>query len=267
MAKAKTRGLEQRAFRMTRSLIRLFSSDRAPAPPPRLPKQCGIKVAFIHNEKRFHSGIHTGAAQINQLMALALSARGVCVRNFYPRTQLTGAPDHLRGIASILFFYSLLEHKEMILKHDIIQGTTYTPLPFLPFHKPVVCHFGSTVRGYLDSTPLTKGLPKTNKLLFRDLHKLGIIRELDFSTFRPLEDIADVETLAASRASACIATSEKVRRELMAMGIPDKDIRVIHNAIEDYWFNLPRPATIQPPHLVFLGRLGGDVFTLKLIFA
>ena len=50
----------------------------------------------------------------------------------------------------------------------------------------------------------------------------------------------------------------------MAMGIPSERIRVIHNAIEDYWFEPQRTAVVGPPHMVFLGRLGNDVFTLKL---
>ena len=50
----------------------------------------------------------------------------------------------------------------------------------------------------------------------------------------------------------------------MEMQVPEERITVIHNAIEDYWFEPQRPTAIQPPHLVFLGRLGGDAFTLKL---
>ena len=111
--------------------------------------------------------MHTGAAQINRFMAQALGASGVQVRHFYPRYQLSDTPTHLRGIANILFFYSMLENKKDILKYDVIQGTTYTPLPFLPFDTPVVCHFGSTIRGYLTSVPLTKKLPVEEKLIFR----------------------------------------------------------------------------------------------------
>lgn len=208
--------------------------------------------------------MHTGAAQINRLMARALAARGVQIKNFYPRHQLTDAPVHLRGIANILFFYSMLEHKDAMLKYDIIQGTTYTPLPFTSFTTPIICHFGSTVRGYLDSVPQTKLLPRHEKAVFRELTALQIIPEIELKTFRPMEDVADVEALTASRAAACIATSQKVRDELIAMDIPSERIHVIHNAIEDYWFESRRTVAAQPPHLVFLGRLGNDVFTLKL---
>lgn len=223
-----------------------------------------IKVAFIHNEKKVHTGVHTGATQINRLMATALAERGIEVRNFYPRTQLTDAPVHLKGLANILFFYSLLEHKEAMLKYDIIQGTTYTPLPLLSFNIPTVCHFGSTARGYLESTPRTSDMSEEERGVFKEILRLGIIPEFDLKTMRPIEDIADIETIAATRATACIATSKKVRDELIQMDVAVDCIRVIHNAIEDYWFDPPRDATQQPPHLVFLGRLGNDVFTLKL---
>src|SRR3990167_1929415 len=213
MARAKKRCLDRRAFYTGRSLIRLFSSDKKNTVVKET-KMRAIKVAFIHNERRIHGGMHTGAAQINQLMAHSLAAVGVHVRHFYPRHQLTDTPVHLRGIANILFFYSMLEHKDKMLKFDIIQGTTYTPLPFLAFNVPVVCHFGSTIRGYLDAVPATRRLPKEEQNVFKELAKLDIIPELDLKTFRPMEDVADIEAVAAARAATCIATSEKVKNEL-----------------------------------------------------
>ena len=261
--KEKKYGLEARAYLATRSALRLFRSE----PVKRVSKKSvpkRIRVAFIHNEKKVHIGVHTGAAQINRLMATALAERGIEVRNFYPRTQLTDAPVHLKGLANILFFYSLLEHKEAILKYDIIQGTTYTPLPFLAFNVPVVCHFGSTARGYLESTPRTSNLSEEERGVYKELLRLDIIPEFDLKTLRPIEDIADIETIAATRAIACVATSRKVYEELIRMGVSADRIHVIHNAIEDYWFDPSRDATRQSPHLVFLGRLGNDVFTLKL---
>lgn len=257
------KSLQRNIFYTTRLIFRLFSSDKT-EPLSGVAKKTGIKVAFIHNEKRIHTDMHTGAAQINRLMAWALAKIGVQVKHFYPRHQLTDTPIHLRGIANILFFYSMLEHKNEILKFDIIQGTTYTPLPFLAFNTPVVCHFGSTARGYLDSVPSTKQLPEEEKKIFKELTKLNIIPELDLKTFRPMEDVADIETVAALRSNTCIATSKKVKNELVEIGIPQEKIVLIHNAIEDYWFEPQRITTIQPPHLVFLGRLGNDVFTLKL---
>lgn len=259
----RTHGLERRTYNATRTLFRLLRSE----PIKRVPKPLArkkIKIAFIHNEKKVHAGVHTGAAQINRLMAAALAEHGIEVRNFYPRTELTDAPVHLKGLANILFFYSLLEHKEAMLKYDIIQGTTYTPLPLLAFNVPTVCHFGSTARGYLKSISRTSDLSEEEQRVFREILRLGIIQEFDLKTMRPIEDIADIETITATRATVCIATSQKVRDELIQMGVVVDRIRVIHNAIEDYWFDPPRDATRQPPHLVFLGRLGNDVFTLKL---
>ena len=85
----------------------MFSSEKT-APPSKSIKQTGIKVAFIHNEKRIHTDMHTGAAQINRFMAQALGTSGVKVKHFYPKHQLFDTPVHLRGIANILFFYSML---------------------------------------------------------------------------------------------------------------------------------------------------------------
>ncbi|MFA5745149.1 MAG: glycosyltransferase family 4 protein [Candidatus Paceibacterota bacterium] len=252
-----------RAHAATRSLLKFFRSE----PAERAPKNFShkkLRLAFIHNEKKVHTGMHTGAAQINRLMALALAQHGVEVHNFYPRAELTDAPIHFKGLANILFFYSLLEHKEAMLKYDIIQGTTYTPLPFLAFNVPVVCHFGSTARGYLMSTPRTSDLPEEEREVFKELARLDIIPEFDFKTMRPTEDIADIEAITAIRATACIATSKKVYDELVNMDVPAEHIHIIHNAIEDYWFDPPRNAATETPHLVFLGRLGNDVFTLKL---
>lgn len=249
--------LSRRAYKVTRSFLKYLNRNKARTVDNKDKK---LKVAFIHSEKK----IFTGAHHINQLMAEALADRGVKVNNFFPKRQLANTPTHLKGIANILFFHSLLEHKEEILKNHIIQGTTYTPLPFLSFDVPVVCHFGSTIRGYLSSVPDTRKLPEEERGVFKELVKLGIIPEFDLKTFRPMEDVADVEAVVASQATACIATSQKVKSELVSMSVPETSISVIPNAIEDYWFKTERPEKIKSPHLVFLGRLGGDVFTLKL---
>jgi|GEM_PF-496068 len=248
--------LGRRAYRSTRSLLKYFQTEevKAPASTPQL------KVAFIHNEKM----VATGAHQINRLMSQALSKQGVAVRHYYPRQKLTDTPTHLKGIANILFFYSLLEQKDKVLANDIIQGTTYTPLPFVPFNIPTVCHFGSTSQGFLDNVPKTVDLPREQRLLYKALARDGIIPEFDFKTLRPLEDIADIESVTALGATACIATSVKVKEELMHAGVEEERIHVVHNAIEDYWFEAPRTTVRQKPHIVYLGRIGGEVFTLKI---
>ena len=127
-----------------------------------------------------------------------------------------------------------------------------------------MCHFGSTTHGFLTAVPFSKKLPLKEQQVYRELVKLKIIPEFDLKTFRPMEDIADIEMIAASRATACIATSKKVKDELVNAGVPKEKVFIIYNAIEDYWFLPPRTTEIKAPHLVFLGRLGNDVFTLKL---
>jgi len=259
--KARTKhGLTRRAYKKTKSFIRGLRrlSNRKSGDKPRSGN--GIKIAMIHNEKR----ILTGAHHINQIMAAALKDRGARVRNFYPRWQLADAPIHMRGLANILFFHSLLEHKDDILRYHIIQGTTYTPLPFLSFKTPLVSHFGSTTAGFLQSVPKTSLLLSEERLIWHELRDLGIISGLEIETFRPLRDIADMEKLVATRVTRCIAVSKHVKDELIDMGVLPERISVIHNAIEDYWFEKKELPVASEPHIVFLGRLGGDVFTLKL---
>ncbi|MFA4872248.1 MAG: glycosyltransferase family 4 protein [Patescibacteria group bacterium] len=219
-----------------------------------------MKIAFIHSDKK----IGTGAHFINDLIACKLREKGVEVNNFYPQFLLTDTPTHFKGINNILFFYSLLEKRDEILRHDIIQGTTYTPLAFLRFSKPVVSHFGSTTMGFLRAVPKTNLLENGCSDVFFRLKQSGAIRELNIKTRRPLNDIASIEQYAAERADYVIATSDIVKNDLIGVGIAAEKIEVIHNAIEDYWFETPNANLENSASLVFLGRIGEDPFTLKL---
>ena len=252
--------LTRRAYKTTSSFIRGLRRLLNWKNKNALGSGNGMRIAMIHSEKR----ILTGAHHINQVMATALKKKGAVVRNFYPRWKLIDTPIHMRGLSSILFFHSLLGHKDNILRHHIIQGTTYTPLPFLSFKTPLVSHFGSTTMGFLQNTPKTRALLPNEIAIWQELRNLGIIPSIELKTARPLRDIADIEKLVATRVTRCIATSEHVRAELASMGVMPERIRVIHNAIEDYWFERNVASITSDQHIVFLGRLGGDVFTLKL---
>jgi glycosyltransferase involved in cell wall biosynthesis len=219
-----------------------------------------MKVAFIHHDKK----ISTGAHYINDLIKIKLKERGIKVRNFYPNAPLIDSPHHLRGLKNILFFYSLLEHKDEILKCDLIQGTTYTPLTFIPFDIPVISHFGSTTYGFLKHVARTHGLEKETGKIFYKLRKLNIISELNLQTRKPLRDIMEIENYVASKADAVIATSLMVKDELRECKIDENKIELIHNAVEDYWYDYPPKLIIEPLKIVFLNRLGSDVFTFKL---
>jgi hypothetical protein len=219
-----------------------------------------MKIAFIHNNKK----IGTGAHFINDLITCKLRENGTKVNNFYPQFLLTDTPINFKGINNILFFYSLLEKREDILRHDIIQGTTYTPLAFLRFSKPVISHFGSTTIGFLRAVPKTNHLEDGCDDIFIRLKKADVIRELNIKTRRPLNDIASIEQYAAERTDYIIATSKIVKNDLTSIGIATEKIKVIHNAIEDYWFEASNINLKNEPALVFLGRIGEDPFTLKL---
>lgn len=220
-----------------------------------------MKIVYIHDDKK----INTGAHHINDLMVNKLREHGVIVKNVYPKADLIDTSRvGLKGVANILFFYSLLEQKKEILKYDLIQGTTYTPITFLPFNIPVVTHFGSTTQGFLHSVPETKHISRDLLDIWQKLKQDKVISELDLKTKKPLLDIADIEFFAASKSNKVIATSKVVKNDLMAYGqVQASNIRVIHNAIEDYWFGTPT-TTLGKPKLFFLGRIGNDVFTWKL---
>ena len=79
-----------------------------------------------------------------------------------------------------------------------------------------------------------------------------------------MRDIAEIEHYVASKATAVIATSNIVREDLIREAIDPAKIYVIHNAIEDYWFEQKPEESAEEPAIVFLGRIGGDPFSLKL---
>lgn len=219
-----------------------------------------MKIAFIHSDKK----IGTGAHFINDLISCKLRERGIEVNNFYPSFMLKDAPIEFKGIKSILYFYSLLEKRDKILRHDIIQGTTYTPLAFLHFSKPIVSHFGSTTIGFLGAVPRTSALEDDCRKIFYQMKKDGAIQELDIKTRRPLNDISVIEKYAAERVDYIMATSSIVKNDLISLGIKADKIKVLHNAVEDYWFSQAKLTDINSKSLVFLGRIGEDAFTLKL---
>lgn len=220
-----------------------------------------MKIAFIHSDKK----IATGAHYINDLMSCNLKKLGARVRNFYPKVQLIeDSPSSLKGMANILFFYSLLEHRSEILKYNLIQGTTYTPLPFLSYNIPTISHFGSVTSQFIKSSPLAKDISRDTKKIWYELKKQGAIKEVNVKTRRPLRDIADIEKYVAMRVNAIIAVSQNVKNELIEMGVDPEKITVIHNAIENYWYETGENGFNPDPKIVFLGRLGKDAFTLKL---
>lgn len=218
-----------------------------------------MNIAFIHNSKK----LHTGANYINNSIAEGLRDNGVKVNEFYPKRELLEHPTSLKGLANILFFYSLLENKRKILRNDIIQGTTYTPITFLAFKKPIISHFGSTTYGFLKSTPKTHNLHDETKHIMYRLKHDHVISEVNIQTRRPLRDIAEIEQYVAQRVKKVIATSKIVQSELINQQVNPNNIIVIHNAIEDLWFS-QTPIVSQQTHLVFLGRLGNDAFLWKL---
>jgi len=219
-----------------------------------------MKIAFIRSERK----IRTGAHYVNQLISEKLKKLKININTFYPRVSAECAPGRLAGIKKVMSFFSILDKKNEILKHDIIHGTTYTVLPFLNLSIPVVSYFGSTIRGFVRATPRANMIEVATREIWYQLRKAKAITELNIKNRQPMRDIAGVEEYVALNADAVIATSAQVRGELIEAGVSGDKIHLIHNAIEDYWFESPLKKINNDPKLVFLGRIGGDAFTLKL---
>ncbi len=85
------------------------------------------------------------------------------------------------------------------------------------------------------------------------------------ASIKSLQDISKIEIAVAKKSTAVIAASQKVKAELIKKGVYKHKIHLIHNAIEDYWFSTKPIKKVKPiADLVYLGRIGDDVFTIKL---
>ncbi len=221
------------------------------------------RILYIHDEKKFQCG----AQYINQLIISRLRQSGHYVDTVYPNESINLFSKSLRGINNILFFYSLIDKKMHSSKYDIVQGTTYTVLPFLDNGVKVVSHFGSTTIGFLKSVPSNKKLydeRREFKSIFNDLKDWLIIKDSDVS-IKAIEDISKIEIEVAKKSNVVIATSLGVKKELISAGVNSKKIYVVHNAIEDYWFRQKLNKKVKKSaSLVYIGRMGDDAFTIKL---
>lgn len=223
------------------------------------------KILFIHQEKKFKYGAH----YINDLIIDKLRCSGNTVDTIYPKESINILSGSLSGINNILFFYSLIGMKKNILKkYDIIQGTTYTILPFLDSKVHLISHFGSTTSGFLRKVPHAKRLyyEKSELIeIYNELKSDLSLHNNSASIRSSLKDIHKIEIAVAKKSTAVIATSENVKKELIRNKVPKSKIHIIHNAIEDYWFkSCKRYPVKNKAVLVYLGRIGEDLFTLKL---
>lgn len=222
-----------------------------------------MRILYIHDQKR----IRTGAHQFNNMIVMELRRQGHSVDTIYPRESINLLSPILKGINSILFFYSMIQKRHEAYRYDIIQGTTYTTLAFLESGAPIISHFGSTTHGFLKNVPSAKGLERENKELTRIYQelKMGEVIETVNPTTKAIKDIGDIEIYVAQKSNAVVAASQNVKRELAGRGVPAEKIKIIHNAIEDFWFKTKIETKAKPrADLVYLGRMGDDAFTVKL---
>lgn len=221
------------------------------------------KILYIHVERKHRYGVH----YINELIIQKLRKKGFSVDTIYPSESISLFSKSLAGIKNILFFHSLILRKRHASKYDLIQGTTYTTLPFLGSGVPVVSHFGSTTYGFLKRVPSASRMSIENPKLLQIFSELKMFLLINgrSSSVKALSDISNIEIQVAKQSDAVIAASLGVKKELLANRVPSEKIFVVHNAIEDYWFR-PRKHinALGKPKLVYIGRMGDDVFTIKL---
>lgn len=221
------------------------------------------KILYIHQEKKIKYGAH----YINDLIITKLKTKGYIVDTIYPEESITLFNKFLAGISNILFFYSLILKKKSSRKYNIIQGTTYTVLPFLENKVPVISHFGSTTYGFLETVPTDKKLYLENIDVFSILSHIKLELKINNNgiSIKSLQDINKMEIEVAKKSTAVIATSKNVEKELIKNGVKKNKIFLVYNAIEDYWFKQKLIKTVKPTaELVYIGRMGDDVFTIKL---
>jgi glycosyltransferase involved in cell wall biosynthesis len=218
-----------------------------------------MKIAYIRQPiKR-----NTGADQLNNLIIKKLREKDFTVKNVCYRSNLKRFSKFPKIITKKLSSFCLLKNKISTANCDLVQGSTYLPLEFLSFKKTIISHFGSTYSGYLKSTPLTKKLKPNLQQIWTNLKKSGVFLEMKKRSRKSVKDKSNLEVFVAKKVSFIIATSQKVKEELIKEGVDTKKIKIIFNAIEDSWFKSKIKIT-NNPKLVFLGRLGQDAFTLKL---
>lgn len=221
------------------------------------------RVLYIHAEQKVKYGAH----YINDLIVEKLRMTGMIVDTIYPKQSIDIVAKSLLGIKNILFFFSLYQKRGKARRYDLIQGTTYTTLPFIGGKTPVISHFGSTNFGFLKSVPSVRRLQEEKEALvdvFRELSAELNLTPFDIS-IKALRDINHIELHVAKGSDHIIATSERVKRELVRNGVNRSKITVVHNAIEDYWFSTKRKGKARPvAQLVYIGRMGDDLFTIRL---
>ncbi|MDP1760408.1 MAG: glycosyltransferase family 4 protein, partial [Candidatus Woesebacteria bacterium] len=100
--------------------------------------------------------------------------------------------------------------------------------------------------------------------ILRNLYENKSIPTMKYN-LKPLKDISKIEIYVAKRSNAVIVTSKKVQAELIKNKVPKHKIVLIHNSIEDYWFDSNIIKKVKKEsNLVYSGRLGNDPFTVKL---
>lgn len=214
-----------------------------------------MKVLYLHETKRKL----TGAQQINHLMLKKVRDKGLMIKNVYPVGYLQKVSSPESTFKNIFLKYKIMDKPNQLHTFDIVQGSTYLTASFGTFGIPTLCHFGSTYKGFLSALTQGKKDFEENKTIWDRLKKDQVINYLNFKPKKITKSIHEAEILAASQATGIIAASNRVKEDLRADGVKGEKIFVVHNAIEDLWFEQLSPH-IGKTKLVFFSRVGNDSF-------
>lgn len=223
-----------------------------------------MKIAFVHNDPRYASGTNF----INKLIEKKLNERGIDTVAVYPDPDLFfhDFPASMRSALELMVFFSACRDKDKVMDCDFVYGTTYSAIAYLGYSKKIISHFGSTMAGIRNA--LTNDDSGDFGWFWDKIAAKEISNDINFDAVnnRFLNDLVDIEKYVAQKAAIVIAASSKVRNELIDHGVAAEKIGLIHNAIEDFWFETnPQPAEKAGDFgICYLGRIANGARDMKI---
>lgn len=223
-----------------------------------------MKIAFIHNDPRYVSGTN----YINKLIEKKMIEKGIETAAVYPDPDIffRGFPADLSGLVEVLVFFSTCRDKNKVIECDAVYGTTYSAIAYLGYSKKIISHFGSTMQGVI--TALAVDHDCSSDWVWREMKGAQAIDAVEFNPTKDrfLNDIARLEAYVARNAATVIAVSKKVKDELIDQRVPEDKIKIVHNGVEDFWFESDQAYdhVLGNFGVCALGRIGGRIKDLKI---
>jgi len=223
-----------------------------------------MKIAFVHNDPRYASGTN----YINKLIEQKLNDMGIETVAVYPDPDVSfdDFPVGLRSALELMVFFSACRGKEKVMDCDFVYGTTYSAIAYLGYSKRIISQFGSTMAGI--KRALANDDSGEYDWFWSEMIAKGIINDSGFDAISDhlLNDIVDIEKYVAQKAAIVVAASRKVKNELISQGISSEKIKLVHNAIEDFWFDGASSFTgdLNDFGICYLGRISKGSRDMKI---